>query len=76
MTINRYPRDGDASGVGNLEEIQATQKRALAAAGGADNGNQIASLDVETHSLENGILVKTLMQVFDGQQRFRHIGNR
>ena len=43
----RLPPDDDAAGVGGLQEVQAAQEGGLAAAGGADDGQDLALVQRE-----------------------------
>ena len=44
--------EDDGAGRGRFQQVQAPQERALAAAGGADDGHDIALADVHGHAVQ------------------------
>ena len=61
----------DAARVRRLEAGEQAQERGLAAAGRAEEGEELVLADVERHGLDGGRAPETLRDAVDGEQRAR-----
>ena len=61
----------DAAPGGLLQQVQAAQESALTGAGGADDGDDFALLDVQVHITQNIQIIEALLKVFDLNHRFK-----
>ena len=63
------PADLDHAFVLRVEAGDRAQQRGLAAAGGPEEADELALLDVERDVLQRGELAEALVQVADAQER-------
>ena len=59
----------DRPALGRFEEVETAQQRRLAAAGRADDRQNLALVQLERHAFEHLSFAKALAQVFDDEQR-------
>ena len=62
------PLEKKRSGIGNLKQIEATQEGRLSTAGRADDGDDIALVDIQGDALEDGKAVIAFSQIADLKQ--------
>ena len=70
MQIKGLPVEGQRSAVRPFEEIQAPQQRGLARPAGAQNGDHVALIHLQTHILQNGLIAEGLADIVDPKKTF------
>src|ERR1700733_6879710 len=70
----RFAMDLDCSGVGFLEEREATQQGALARAGRADHASRFSLRDFEIDLVQDFNLTEALAEAADDDGGFAHAG--
>src|SRR6185437_5117873 len=64
--------DEDRAGGGPLEPCNHAQNCCLAAAGGAEQGDELAAIEGEVGAFDDGVRAECLDQVFDAQEFVCH----
>ena len=69
-----HPIEDDGAGRRRLQQVQAPQERALAAAGGADDGHHVTLADVRRHAVQRLDIaaIVVFFQIADLNERFCH----
>ncbi len=67
--------DQDGAGVGALEAGDHPQDRGLAAAGGPEQGHELALVEGEADALDDGVAAKGLHQVLEPEEVLSHSGS-
>src|SRR5438445_739556 len=69
ILVEHMADDFDPAGLADLKPVDAAQRRALARAASADDGDHLARLDAERHALEDLDRPEALVHIFNDDGR-------